>query len=107
MASVIGRSFLYRLLREIIASREALDEELSVLEKKDLIREKGRVPELVEYAFKHDPIKESIYESILIEQRRGLHHKVGEAVERIFPHNLERLSGIQRRVSGFLRTRQS
>ena len=106
MASVIGRSFLYRLLREIIASREALDEELSVLEKKDLIREKGRVPEL-EYAFKHDLIKESIYESILIEQRRGLHHKVGEAVERIFPHNLERLSGIQRRVSGFLRTRQS
>ncbi|MCF8061931.1 MAG: AAA family ATPase, partial [Deltaproteobacteria bacterium] len=93
VASVIGRSFLYRLLREIIASREVLDQDLNTLEEKDLIREKCRVPEL-EYVFKHDLIKESIYESILLEQRKGLHRKVGEAIERIFPHNLERFYGL-------------
>ncbi len=93
VASVIGRSFLYRLLREIIASREVLEEDLNALEKKDLIREKCRVPEL-EYVFKHDLIKESIYESILLEQRKGLHRKVGEAIERVFPHSLERFYGL-------------
>ena len=92
-ASVIGRSFLFRLLREIIASREALEEDLSALEQKNLIREKCRIPEL-EYVFKHDLIKESIYESILLEQRKRLHRRVGEAIERVFPHHLERFYGL-------------
>ena len=93
VASVIGRTFLYRLLKAIEESRVELDKHLSVLQKEDLIREKTRIPEL-EYIFKHDLIKDAAYESILLQQRRKLHQKVGEAIEKIFEDHLDNFYGL-------------
>jgi predicted ATPase len=59
-ASVIGRSFLYRLLKSIEDKGDVLDTHLSVLINENLIREKTIDPEL-EYYFYHDLIKDAVY----------------------------------------------
>jgi predicted ATPase len=63
-ASVIGRSFLYRLLKIIEGRSDLLDDHLSVLITENLIKEKCADPEL-EYYFYHDLIKDAVYETIL------------------------------------------
>jgi len=83
LASVIGKSFLYRLLEAIAAAERQLDEHLSQLQRADLVREKTRRPEL-EYIFKHSLTQEAAYSSLLIERRKEFHLKVGEALERLF-----------------------
>ena len=50
LSSVIGRSFYHRVLKLISDSSIALDKQLSTLQRAELIREAGRVPEL-EYIF--------------------------------------------------------
>nr|NIM93758.1 AAA family ATPase [Anaerolineales bacterium] len=93
MASVIGKSFLYRIL-EIIAEAEVqLDAHLSQLQRLDLVRERARIPEL-EYMFKHTLTQEAAYNSLLHERRKVFHLKVGEALEELFPDRVEEFSGI-------------
>ncbi len=83
LASVIGKSFLYRLLEAIAAAERQLDEHLSQLQRADLVREKSRRPEL-EYIFKHSLTQQAAYNSLLIERRKEFHRKVGEALETLF-----------------------
>jgi len=83
LASVIGKSFLYRLLEAIAAAEQQLDEHLSQLQRADLVREKARRPEL-EYIFKHSLTQEAAYGSLLVERRRDFHHRVGTALEQLF-----------------------
>jgi class 3 adenylate cyclase len=52
IASVIGRSFFYRILTEVSKTIEDIDTRLSYLQKIQLIRERKRMEEL-EYLFKH------------------------------------------------------
>ncbi|MGM0531725.1 MAG: adenylate/guanylate cyclase domain-containing protein [Bacteroidota bacterium] len=92
-ASVIGRSFLYRLLKAIQDAREDIDTSLQLLVKDNLIQEKTKFPEL-EYTFKHDLIKESVYESILLAKRKIIHKKVAEALETIFQEHSEKFCGL-------------
>ena len=87
-AAVIGRSFLYRILRTIEQAIRKLDEDLDELQKIELIREKQRIPEL-EYIFKHALVQESTYESILLQKRRELHARVAQAIETLFSDRLE------------------
>jgi class 3 adenylate cyclase/tetratricopeptide (TPR) repeat protein len=87
-ASVIGRSFLYRILRAIEQVVHELDRHLDNLQAMELIREKQRIPEL-EYIFKHALVQESTYESILLQKRRELHAQVAKAIETLFPDRLE------------------
>jgi class 3 adenylate cyclase/tetratricopeptide (TPR) repeat protein len=82
-ASVIGRIFLYRVLRHIVGSDTDIDRDLSRMEHDDLIRERVRDPEL-EYMFRHALTQEVAYESLLAERRKELHRKVGKAMEAIF-----------------------
>ncbi|HSR33722.1 MAG TPA: ABC transporter substrate-binding protein, partial [Anaerolineae bacterium] len=93
LASVIGRTFLYRLLEAISAAERQLDEHLSQLQRADLVREKTRRPEL-EYIFKHSLTQEAAYSSLLVERRREFHRKVGEALEQLFAERQEEFYGL-------------
>ena len=91
LSSVIGRSFYHRVLGLISDSTSSLDKELSTLQRAELIRELGRMPEL-EYIFRHDLTREAAYSSILLRKRREFHRRVGEAVEELFNDRLEEQS---------------
>ncbi len=93
MASVIGRSFLYRLLEAIATAEQQLDQQLAQLQRVDLVREKNRLPEL-EYIFKHSLTQEATYNSLLMEQRREFHRRVGEALENLFSDRVEQYLGL-------------
>jgi ABC-type oligopeptide transport system substrate-binding subunit len=93
MASVIGKSFLYRILETIAEAEVQLDTHLSRLQRVDLVREKARIPEL-EYIFKHALTQEAAYNSLLHERRKGFHLKVGEALEELFPDRVDEFSGL-------------
>ena len=88
LASVIGRSFYYRVLQAISDSAMAVDRHLSSLERVELLKEAGRMPEL-EYVFKHELARDAAYATILNKRRRAFHLRVGEAIETLFADNLE------------------
>lgn len=88
IASVIGRSFLYRILRGVWTADVSLDHHLSLLESLEMIQEKRRIPEL-EYMFSHALSQEATYESILLQKRRELHAKVAQVIEATFAERLE------------------
>ncbi len=88
MSSVIGRSFLYRVLRAMDQADSALDTHLEYLQQVELIREKQIYPEL-EYIFKHALAQEATYESILLQKRRDLHGRVADAIETLFGERLD------------------
>ena len=87
-ASVIGRAFYYRILESISDSALALGKQMLSLERAELLREAGRVPEL-EYMFKHDLARDAAYGSMLNRKRREFHKRVAEAMETIFRDQLE------------------
>jgi ABC-type oligopeptide transport system substrate-binding subunit/class 3 adenylate cyclase len=93
MASVIGKSFLYRLLEAIATAEQELHQHLAQLQRVDLVREKTRLPEL-EYMFKHSLTQEAAYNSLLLERRREFHRQVGEALERLFMERKEQYLGL-------------
>jgi class 3 adenylate cyclase/tetratricopeptide (TPR) repeat protein len=88
LASVIGRSFYYRVLKMISDLGASVDRQLHNLERVELIREQMRIPELA-YAFQHELTRDAAYDSILRRNRRSFHRKVGEAIETLFPDRLE------------------
>jgi class 3 adenylate cyclase/tetratricopeptide (TPR) repeat protein len=92
-ASVIGRAFLYRLLKEVAEAVRELDTHLDRLTAAELIREKQKIPEL-EYIFKHALVQESTYESILLQKRRELHARVASVIESLFSDRLEEFSSV-------------
>jgi len=93
MASVIGRTFLYRILDAIAREIRGLDEDLLILQREEMIRQRARVPEL-EYIFKHHLIQEAAYNGLLRSERRLLHRQIAEALERLFPNRLEEQLGL-------------
>ncbi|MFV1858059.1 MAG: adenylate/guanylate cyclase domain-containing protein [Anaerolineales bacterium] len=92
LASVIGRSFLYRVLAAISEAESALDEHLSQLQRADLVRQLARIPEL-EYIFKHTLTQEAAYNSLLLERRKEFHRRVGEAIEKIYKEQVDEFTG--------------
>ncbi len=93
MASVIGRSFLYKVLDALADPGRTLEAQLSGLEQLELIRERRRNPEL-EYWFTHALVQEATYESILVERRKALHRQVAESMEILFPDRLDEFAGV-------------
>ncbi|MGD2049047.1 MAG: adenylate/guanylate cyclase domain-containing protein, partial [Chloroflexota bacterium] len=87
MASVIGRSFYYRILDEIADRIKELSTRLEALQQADLIQESAQIPEL-EYIFRHELTRDATYETILHRQRRRYHQRVGEAIEDLYPERL-------------------
>lgn len=81
-AAVIGRSFTYRLLAVVTDLHDHLDESLDRLQEADLIVEDSLATEL-EYRFKQGLVHEIAYNNILERERRELHGRVGDALEKI------------------------
>jgi len=90
---VIGRNFFHRILKEVAASIEGVDERLAYLKDAQFIRDRMRMEEL-EYLFKHALAQEAAYESTLIQQRKELHLKVAQSIEKIFQERVHEFYGM-------------
>ncbi len=75
LASVIGRTFKYNMLKELYPDEVALKEQLSRLQQLEVVFEKSVYPEK-EYIFKHELTREVMYDSLLITQREELSRKI-------------------------------
>ncbi len=88
VASVIGRTFAYALLRDALQDilpsvLSNLRQELELLSEQDLTQEETPAPNLT-YVFKHIITQETSYQTLLFSQRRRLHRMVAEWYERHF-----------------------
>ena len=83
-ASVIGRDFAAATLEEIYEDLSVLDEALTDLQRRELIREKSRSPH-IQYMYKHILTQEAAYPSLLMSRRREIHLKIAECLERNDP----------------------
>jgi hypothetical protein len=86
-ASVIGRDFLYEILKRISELKERIDGELNQLERLDLIRTRSFQPDL-EYMFKHALTQEIVYNGLLKKQRREIHEQIAQVMENLFKDRL-------------------
>jgi len=86
-ASVIGRAFLYEILKSITELRRGIDECLNALERLDLIRTKSLQP-YMEYIFKHALIQEVTYNGLLKTHRKEIHLRIAMVMEKLFHERL-------------------
>ena len=93
VASVIGRSFFDRIIKDVADSIEDVDHRLEYLKEIQLIRDRIRMQEL-EYLFKHALAQEAAYESTLLQRRKVLHLKVAQSIEKIFHERLHEFYGM-------------
>ena len=89
-ASVIGRSFLYEILKKTSELKGSIDHCLSGLERLDLIKARSIHPDL-EYFFKHAMTREVVYNGLLKKERRDIHERVGLVMEQVFHERLPEL----------------
>ncbi|MCS7197866.1 MAG: AAA family ATPase [Candidatus Bipolaricaulota bacterium] len=89
LASVIGHDFPLAVMREILHKpEEKILDDLDVLKRTGLIVERaGR------YRFTHELMRQVIYEELGAERRRLWHRRVGEALETLYPEELDALAG--------------
>ena len=90
-AAVIGREFSLEVLGVVHPPRQALDEPLGTLQRRELVREKTRLPERV-YRFKHALTQETAYNSLLLKTRRDLHLKIAGVLEQSAPDRVNDLA---------------
>jgi len=87
-ASVIGKEFSYKLLKELMEIGDELQNYLTDLKGSELIYEKSIFPDL-EYRFKHSLTMEVAYNSLLMKRRKEFHGIVGEIIEDLYEDKLE------------------
>ncbi len=90
-ASVIGRQFPYTVLENVHEMHDLLDRTLTDLQRRELIREKSRLPQRL-YMFKHALTQETVYASLLLKRRRELHNLVAECLERNEPERVNEIA---------------
>jgi len=86
-ASVIGRVFLYMILKRITDLKDHIDRCLGGLEGLDLIRMKSLQPN-PEYVFKHAMTQEVVYNGLLKRERQAIHEQISLAMEQLFHDRL-------------------
>ena len=87
--AVIGKDFPLNLVRHITASPDdRLEPMLKGLRAGEFIYEQPALGE-AEYTFKHALTQEVAYNSVLIERRRLLHERAGEAIEALFRDRID------------------
>jgi class 3 adenylate cyclase len=85
----IGREFPLSLAKRVTdCSDEELDQMLAHLQSSEFIYEQPATGD-VEYTFKHALTQEVAYNSLLIEQRKLLHERVGQAMESLFAERID------------------
>jgi class 3 adenylate cyclase/tetratricopeptide (TPR) repeat protein len=93
VASVIGRNFFYKIIKEVAVQVEDIDSKLASLKELQLIRERKRMDE-IEFLFKHALAQEVAYESILHKKRKKLHLRVARSIEKTFTKRLHEFYGL-------------
>lgn len=91
VASVIGYTFPYGLLRDVYpleAERDDLPDHLSDLAKRGLVYFKSTAPE-PGYRFRHIITQEAVYHMMPLAQRRQVHGAVAEWYVRTYPDRLD------------------
>ena len=87
--AVIGKDFPLNLVRHITASPDdRLEPILKGLQAGEFIYERPALGE-AEYTFKHALTQEVAYNSVLMERRRLLHERTGEAIEALFKERID------------------
>jgi tetratricopeptide (TPR) repeat protein len=86
-ASVIGRAFLYEILKRVTELKDHVDQLLAGLERLDLIRARSLQPEL-EYVFKHALTQEVVYNGLLKKEREAVHRQIARVIEQLFGERL-------------------
>ena len=86
-AAVIGRAFLYDILKRVSVHGDAVDAGLYKLERAGLIKPRALHPEM-EFMFKHALIQEVSYGSLLRRERQRVHERIGRTIERIYRDRL-------------------
>ena len=87
-ASVLGREFASRLLREIWDGSGSLDPLLLDLQRMEFVFERTGAVEPV-YVFKHALTQDVAYASLLTTRRQALHAAAGQALETLYAERLE------------------
>ena len=93
VAAVIGRHFYRSPLAALVDDPAGLDTCLLELQRLELIREIGRVPE-PSYLFNHSLTQEAVYNTILLKQRRVLHLRVADVIETLRADNLTAVAAV-------------
>ena len=89
VGSVIGREFSFNLLQRVSSlSDQELRDHLLALRNTELIYERGFSLD-ANYIFKHALTHEVAYNSLLIQKRKELHEKTGNAIEDMYPNRIE------------------
>ncbi len=88
LASVVGREFGRRILERTMADTGQLLTVLGQLKELGIVQQMAVVPEAM-YRFKHALTREVAYGSLLPHQLRGLHGRVGEAIESLYPDRVD------------------
>jgi class 3 adenylate cyclase/tetratricopeptide (TPR) repeat protein len=86
-ASVIGRAFLYEILKRVTELEDSIDRGLNALERLDLIRTRTIQPDL-EYMFKHPLTHEVVYNGLLKKDRQAIHEQIATVMEQLFGDRL-------------------
>ena len=90
IASVVGLTFLYRLLHDVYpvdADRPRLPGYLERLEQSNIAHKEAQEPELA-YAFQHVIIREVAYNLLPFQQRRMLHGAIAAWLEQTYGQDL-------------------
>ncbi|MBX3013554.1 MAG: AAA family ATPase [Caldilineaceae bacterium] len=90
VAATIGRRFSGAILAPVTQQPErVITRVLEELWQKRIIREQS--PGL--YDFYHDRIREVVYQGLSAARRRQLHQQVAEALEQLYPNQIDEISG--------------
>ncbi len=87
LAAVIGRDFGAALLARVSEAPEAVPRCLAAMTRLELVTETRVFPE-PEYRFRHNLVREVVYETLLRERRRLLHGLIGVAMEHLYAERL-------------------
>ena len=93
IASVIGKSFFDRVVKDVADSIEDVEHRLAYLRDVEVLQSRMRMEEL-EYLFKHALVQEAVYESTLFKRRKQLHLRVALSIEKIFTERLHEFYGM-------------
>ena len=86
-AAVIGRVFLYVILKQITKLEINIDQYLHRLEQTGIIHRKYLTPDL-EYVFKHALTHEVVYRGLLRKNRQVIHERIAHVIETLFKERL-------------------
>src|SRR5262249_33483310 len=89
LGAVLGRTFAYEVLQAVASLDEALLQHgLQQLVAAEFVYQRGLPPQAT-YLFKHAPIQDAAYQSLLRSTRQGYHQRIAQVLEAQFPEVTE------------------